>query len=117
MREFYITSIHTIFEDNFEIAEGKQVNGYDLKSVIKAPTALEAVQQYITDFLGYEIPEGTTFEPSEDQSNVVNYSVLVDVSNLQATRNDIDRWKKDRLQLYSNQIYIELKELITVMIY
>jgi alkyl hydroperoxide reductase subunit AhpC len=55
-------------------------------------------------------------EDESESKNVLNYSVLVDVDNHQASNYDVLSWKEGNLKLYSNNMYIIIKELIEVTI-
>lgn len=117
MRQFYITSWHDVFEDIFDKGEQPNaINGYAISEKVEAPTALEAVIKYVTETLGYPVTDGS-IEADDEQNNVVHYSTLVDMDNDAVDEHQTEQWKEGKLRLYSNHVTIEVKELITVMIY
>ena len=55
-------------------------------------------------------------EDESERKNVLHYSVLVDGQNDKATESQIEYWKEDKMNLYSNNIHIIINELIEVEI-
>ena len=120
MRTFQIISNHDVYVDNYEQGELKNVNWYKLDSIVSANNPKEAIQKYFNDVLYYDFDIKHAYIPhKEDESerkNVLHYSVLVDEQNYKATESQIEYWKEDKMNLYSNNIYIIINELIEVEI-
>ena len=49
---------------------------------------------------------------SDEVENELHYSVLVDVENLEASENQIEKWKQGKEKLYSSNITITVYEII-----
>jgi hypothetical protein len=120
MRRFYISSNHDVFVDDYNQGELENVNWYNLDSIISADNINEAIQKYFNDKLYYSFDIDHAYIPhTEDESvpkNVLHYSVLVDVDNSQASENEIELWKEDKLKLYVDNIQLIINELVEVTI-
>lgn len=113
MRNFQIVSDHTIYIDSFNEGEQEQVNYYELNANITAENPQKAIEQYFGRNLYYHFNIKSASKDDEKE-NVLYYSVLVDEDNTEAFENDIELWKEGQKKLFSNQIRIEILELIPV---
>lgn len=110
MKRFFISSTHEIFVDDYNEGELNNVNNYDLNSFINAENPKQAIKQYFDTVLGYDF----TFENSNFEDGYLNYSVLVDADNLQATEKEKELWKRGKKTLYCDNISLEVSELIKI---
>lgn len=106
---YKIISFHSVYVDNYEEGEQENVNNYTLEREIKAETPKQAIEKYFEDFLYYDF----NFSDSliDEEENILNYSVLVDAENVEASDSMKELWKKGQVKLYSNNIQLELFEL------
>ncbi len=111
-KQFLIKSTHDVYIDSFNNGELNMVNNYYLESVIFAENYKKAIEKYFSDFLYYEF----NFENSQicDDGNYLYYCVLCDVENSEATKKDVELWKKEKLTLYSNNISLECNEITRI---
>ena len=116
MKKFIISSTHEIFKDSYNEGETDYVNGYSLKSkIINSETTKEAIQKYFEYELYYKFNfDYAHIDHEEDidaSKNTLHYSVLVDNENSEASEYEIELWKKDKLELYANHIFLTIHEL------
>jgi hypothetical protein len=115
MKKFIISSTHEIFKDSYTEGETDYVNSYSLKSEINSETTREAIQKYFEDELYYKFnfdyARINHEELNNEPKNTLHYSVLVDNENSEASEAEIELWKKDKLDLYSNNIFLTIHEL------
>jgi hypothetical protein len=120
MNTYIIKTNHEIEIDTYKEGVTNYVNSYILKSEIKAATPREAVQKYFNEYLYYnfDIKSACILHEEEESEakNVLFYDVLVDEENNEATEKQRELWKKDKLTLYNNRIYLEifLTQLTTI---
>jgi hypothetical protein len=112
MNTYIIKTSHEIEIDTYNEGITNYVNSYSLKSEIKAATPREAVQKYFDEYLYYNFDIKSAYiiheEEENEAKNVLLYDVLVDEENNEATENQKKLWKKDKLTLYNNSIYLEI---------
>ena len=116
MKKFIISSTHEVYKDDYNDGETDYVNGYSLKSkIINSETTKEAIQKYFEDELYYKFNVDYAYIDHEEDidasKNTLNYSVLVDNENSEASEEEIELWKKDKLELYANNIFLTVHEL------
>ena len=121
MKKFIISSTHEIFKDSYTDGQTEYVNGYSLKSkIINSETTREAIQKYFEDELYYKFNFDYAYIDHEENidasKNTLHYSVLVDNENSEASKEEIELWKKDKLELYANNIFLTIHELIEATI-
>jgi hypothetical protein len=110
MKTFKVTTYHTVYIDNFEQGEGKQVNFYTIDSEQKAETIRQATEQHFnnTVYLPFEFDKA---DKNEDNT-VMYWSNLVDADNNEPNKSEIEAWKKGEEELYSNNIEIMISEIV-----
>lgn len=110
MKQFKVTTYHTVHIDSYEQGEGKQVNFYELVSEIKAETIREAIEEHFknTVYLPFEFDRA---EVNEDKT-VMFWSNLVDADNSEPNTSEIEAWKKGEEELYSNNIDVLVSEIM-----
>jgi hypothetical protein len=121
MKKFIISSTHEIFKDSYTDGQTEYVNGYSLKSkIINSETTREAIQKYFEDELYYKFNFDYAYidhkEDIDASKNTLHYSVLVDNDNNEASETEIELWKKGKLELYANNIFLTINELIEATI-
>jgi hypothetical protein len=120
MKTYIIKTSHEIEIDTYKDGLTNYANSYSLKSEIKAATPREAVQKYFDEYLYYNFDIKSAYilheEEENEATNVLFYDVLVDEENNEATEKQRELWKKDKLTLYNNRIYLEifLTQLTTI---
>jgi hypothetical protein len=107
-KEYYIKSNHSVFIDDYEQGEGKQVNEYNLKAIIKAQNVKEALIKYFDKKLYFSFD--IKFIHDNDEGGFY-YSNLVDEENSEATESEVNQWKEGKKTLYSNNTYLSIYEL------
>ena len=116
MKTFKITSLHSVYVDDFKNGELENVNNYDISETIKANDLKEAIQKYFDNVLCYDFNFDNA-SIDEDQKCIF-YSVLVDNDNLEIKNNEnkYKQWQKNKVVLYSNQISIYAEYLSEVFL-
>lgn len=114
MKTFLIECAHDIYVDNYENVELDNVNNFYTNGKYSAGNVYEAIEKHLYS-LGYDFNKDFC-QLDEEQTNVVFYSVLVDVENYQASNYDILAWKKNKLDLYSNNMTFYVYEVIKAKI-
>jgi len=115
MKTYFIKSIHEIYLDSYTEGELENLNSYDMKSEIVAENTKEAIKKYFETVLGYSF----TFDLSlinEDNKNILHYSNLVDNMNIEASENEIEKWRNGEINLYSDNTILFIYELTEVEI-
>ena len=109
-KQFKVTTYHTVFIDSYERGEGKQVNCYDIESTQRTETIREAIENHFnnTIYLPFKFEHAET---NEDKT-VLYWSNLVDENNEEPSKYDIEKWKKEEKELYSNNIEITISEIV-----
>lgn len=110
MKTFFISSRHEIFADDYNEGELNYVNSYDMNSFINAENPKQAIEKYFETVLCYDF----SFEGSYFEDGCLNYDVLVDADNLQATEKEKELWKQGKKTLYCDNISLEVNELIKI---
>jgi len=112
MKTYIIKTSHEIEVDTYNEGLTNYVNSYNLKIEIKAATPREAIQKYFDEYLYYSFDIKNAYilheEEENEATNVLFYDVLTDEENNEATENQIELWKKDKLMLYNNRIHLEI---------
>ncbi len=111
MKKYFIKSEHEVNIDTYKDGELENVNYYSLNSFITAENARQAIEHYFENVLYYDFD----FKYSIFKDGVLFYSVLVDVDNQQATKNQIKVWKTGKNTLYSNNISVRISECTEVL--
>ena len=111
MKTFKIYSAHDIYTDDYEQGELDRVNGYTVTNEVEANDVWEAIEKYFETTLYYDFKKDNASK-SDEVENELHYSVLVDVENLEASENQIEKWKQGKEKLYSSNITITVYEII-----
>ena len=111
MKTFKIYSAHDIYIDDYEHGELDRVNGYTLTNEVEANDVWEAIEKYFETTLYYDFKKDNASK-SDEVENELHYSVLVDVENLEASENQIEKWKQGKEKLYTSNITITVYEII-----
>ena len=111
MKTFKICSAHDIYIDDYEQGELDRVNGYTVTNEVEANDVWEAIEKYFETTLYYDFKKDNASK-SDEVENELHYSVLVDVENLKASENQIEKWKQGKEKLYSSNITITVYEII-----
>lgn len=106
--KFLITSQHDVFVDNYNEGEQENVNFYCLDGIIEADNYKEAVTKYLQENLGYNLD----INNCEVRDNAIFTSCLVDIENYQPTNNEVEQWKRGQKVLYSNNIEINVSQIL-----
>ena len=111
MKKFKVITNHDVYVDSYEQGEGESVNMYTQESEQESETIIGAVKKHYENVLCFDEfkDELAQFEEGE---TTLYYSNLVDQDNYEATTKQIDKWKKNKIKLYSNNITFEVFELI-----
>ena len=115
MKTFKIRSAHDIYIDDYEQGELDRVNGYTVTNEVEANDVWEAIEKYFETTLYYDFKKDNASK-SDEVENELHYSVLVDVENLEASENQIEKWKQGKEKLYSSNITIAVYEIIETVL-
>jgi hypothetical protein len=107
MKTYRIESSHSVYTDDYNEGEGSFVNGYEMDAIIKAETPQQAIEKYFETVVGFDFD----FNHASIEDNILFYSNLVDGSNIQASKQQIESWKKGKCILYSDNINVIIYEL------
>ena len=107
MRQFNITSYHTVYEDSYENGEGQFVNCWDQSLTVKAYTLDEAMKAYYENDLNWNWEPNSVFV---DEDALMD-ARLVDEDNCIATEKQTERWKRGELKLFNQHVTIKVWEL------
>lgn len=120
MKTYIINSEHIVYVDIYENGEKEQVNSYNIKDRIKANNPREAIKLHFEKTLYYSFNfENACIDHEEintDNINTLHYSVLVDAENSEASESEINEWKQGKKLLYCNNIYLQIFEVVPVLI-
>ena len=120
MKRYYIVSHHDVYIDDYEKGELENVNYYNIKEFVVAETPREAIKKYFDEILCYSFSISSaiiTHEEDDDEPiNRLEYSVLVDDENIEASELERLLWKEGNKKLYSNNISLYIEELTPVKI-
>lgn len=105
MNNYYISSIHDSYEDNYEKGEGAYCNSWKQERIIKADNLDKALKFYFHNelYIDYNINN------LDVNNNEIQTSILVDTNNCQATDYEIEQWQKNELTLYIQYININVE--------
>ena len=107
MKTYHITTEHTVYKYNFIEGEQEQVNYFQNKQLITAIDARTAIKQYFEGFLYFDID----FAFAEIDNNKLYYSVQVKNDNEVPSVQEIELWKKGEIDLFIDDIDLELFEV------
>lgn len=107
MKTYRIESSHSVYTDDYNEGEGAQVNGYEMDAIIKAETPQLAIEKYFDTVVGYNFD----IKHATIEDNILFYSNLVDGSNIQASKQQIESWKQGKCILYSDNSHVIIYEL------
>ena len=107
MNKYTVLSSHDVYEDSYTEGEGTWVKGYDLGMKVSAKDPMEAVAKFYDKQLGKE------FDPTivNIEDGGIYDSFLVDVENLEATENQIEKWKRGEIMLYANSFRVIVQSI------
>lgn len=113
MRTFHITSIHDVYKDSYKEGEQEAITSYILDEIVEAQTILEAIEIYFKDNLGYSFDK----DLSNIKNNILHYSVLVDADSIEVNDEQKELWKKELIDLYTDNITITVKEVVDLFLF
>lgn len=120
MKTYVINSNHDVYIDSYENGELDNVNFYALEGKIDANNPREAIKKYFEEVLYFSFEIENAYidheETNEGSDNCLHYSNLVDVNNYEASKREIELWKENKEELYSNNTTIYIYELKSVKI-
>jgi hypothetical protein len=108
LQKYFIQSSHEIFEYSYNDGEGKNVNFYKNEAQILAPSPIEALEKYTSKVLYYSLDAE---DLDHENTGIFYANFLVDNENLQASPEDVEKWMKGEILLYSDNINFEIYEL------
>lgn len=112
MNKYFIQSFHTIYLDSYEQGETDQVNYFKCEKLISADNPINALRKYYEQEIARDFNEYQLFT----DEIYVHDSFLVDVDNYMATEKQIEQWKNNKINLYSENVTFHIFELKTVSI-
>jgi len=112
LNTYKVTSIHDVYVDSFENGEENFTNGYELSSEIDAANWQDAIKKYFNDYLFFKID--LAYGYIDDENNTFHYSNLVNVDDIEASEDELKKWKENKLTLYSNNTVITVDQIIKI---
>ena len=107
MKQFMIIASHDMYEDSYSDGEGRFVDSYTREpQIVKAPTAQEAVAMFVQSYIGDILLQDINFE-FED----AYVSRLIDRDGSDATASEIEKWKENKMDLYSDNVTMKVYEI------
>jgi hypothetical protein len=104
MNKYHIKSYHDVYEDTYQEGEGKFTNHFEINRIVEADEALDALEKYGKEVLGYEY-DGYEVNTNND---VLSYDILINKDYMEATAKEITLWKKGKLTLYNDHITFDI---------
>jgi hypothetical protein len=104
MEKYYIKSRHDISEDSYQYGIGKMTNYYEMNGIVEADEALDALEKYGKQVLGYDY-DGYEINTDDD---LLYCDILVNEDCMEATAEQIRLWEKGELKLYNDHIQFEI---------
>lgn len=106
--KYYITSDHDVFEDTYnEGFDHHCANSYQLEKVVSDIDAANALENYIRNVLGYNFD----YDDLSMQDDNILFDVLIDEHSLQPSNDQIKKWQKGKLKLYTDCISFKVYSL------
>lgn len=112
-QNYLIKSSHDIFEDSYTNGEGKQVNSYQMEAQILAGSPAEALEKYSSKILGFDLDSQNL--DIDEETGLFWANFLVDKDNMQASIEDVEKWKKDEIKLYSDFFNFRIYQLTQIL--
>jgi hypothetical protein len=113
MRNFKITSEHSIYTNSFKTGEQSFERVFHLGNTLQADTPEEAIAKYFKNYLFYDFDMSNAVTDIDDNYTLY-YSVLADENGTKATENQLNLWKMGKRKLYTDNIRILMQELINI---
>lgn len=112
LQKYFIRSSHEIYEYNYIFGEKKQINFFNNEAQILANSPIQALERYSSRILGYNLDTENL-----DHENTGNFyaNFLVDKDCYLASIEDLKKWKKEQIMLYSDNINFEVYELTKII--
>jgi hypothetical protein len=114
LKKYYIESTHDINIDSYEKGELNNVNYYKMDSIILAENEKLAIEKYSSKILGFDI-DFDNLDIDDETGNIWG-NILVDKDNIQASIEQVEKWKLDKITLYSDIFNIRIYELSQLFI-
>jgi len=110
MHQYHVFCSHDICEDSYTKGEMGSYNSWDEDDIISAETPMDAVRAFYKENLFWDFKEeGALF----DEGKLFD-SRLIDEENHEASERQIEDWKAGKIQLYSDNVRITVKQLVPV---
>ncbi len=114
MPTYRIFSHHNVCEDSYENGEAETRATYDLSSIVKADSPLQALEKY------YTLTLFKPFDPKNiavdgEAANVIHDTFLEDEHGMEVSESLYESWKNGHTEyLYSNNAIIYVSEMVAV---
>ena len=112
LQKYFIQSSHEIYEDNFIFGEGKQINFFNNEAQILANSPIQALERYSSRILGYDLDAENL---DHENTGIFYANFLVDKDCFPASIQDVEKWEKEEILLYSDNINFEIYELTKII--
>jgi hypothetical protein len=110
-KTFFISSCNSVFIADYKDGDGDMVSEYNIKAKISADSAESALMLFIEKQLYFNFCKENI---NIDDTCGIVYSALVDDENYEASKEEIKKWQKGALRLYSHYSNIKIHELVEV---
>lgn len=110
MHQYHVFCSHDICEDSYTKGEMGSYNSWDEDDIISAETPMDAVITFYKKNLFWDFVEGS----ADFDEGALFDSRLVDEDSQVASEQQIEDWKAGKIQLYSDNVRIDVKQLVPV---
>lgn len=96
-----------VYKTSFEDGDTDNINSFDEELNIECETLEELVEKVADKMLLDK--SNMVIDP---ETSSLGFSVLVDVENTEASKHDVDLWRKGELELYNASILIPVTKIV-----
>lgn len=115
-KQFYITANCDILEDDYTTGEISNLNHFNINSIVKSETAIEAIEKFFEKELYFSFDK-EFIRLDDDNQHVFYYSNLVNQENEEITGKEcLKKWKSGKLKAYYCNSTVTIFELMKAKI-
>jgi hypothetical protein len=115
MRQFKITTGHSVYEDDFNEGELDFKTQYSESKTVTAENPVAALKQFYSEVFGKTLEDWVLYEVNSEDDDRLYDSWLVDEDCCTASPYEIEQWKEGKHKLYSNNVTISIAEILPAM--
>ena len=111
MKKYFIETYHVVYEDSYQNGEKEHVNSYQLKDLIQAECAYDALKTFIEAYNLGELPTHPELDILEDHWDNLCLTVMEDEEGNKPSAQQIEDWKEGDMYLYVNHYKVHIYEM------